>query len=65
MVPCGKNCSAYCEGCHKECVKWGEYQTRLRAERQAKKDYLKYYNELCGAVTRQFRTLGACYGARG
>ena len=65
VLPCGKSCSAYCEGCHKGCAKWGEYQTRLRAERQAKKDYLKYYNELCGAVTRQFRTLGAFCGVRG
>lgn len=64
MLPCGKSCSAYCEGCHKSCARWGDYQARLRAERQAKKDYLKYYNELCGAVTRQFRTLGACCGIR-
>ena len=64
MLPCGKSCSAYCEGCHKSCARWEDYQARLRAERQAKKDYLKYYNELCGAVTRQVRTLGACCGIR-
>ena len=64
MLPCGKDCSAYCEGCHKACGKWGSYQPRPQAERRAKKDYLKYYNELCGAVTRQFRALGAYCGAR-
>ena len=50
MLPCGKDCFAYCEGCHKECAKWGDYQARLRAERQAKKDYLKYYNELLDSI---------------
>lgn len=64
MIPCGKNCPAYREGCHKGCTEWTQVQTRMREERQAKKDYLKYYNELCGAVTRQFRALGAYCGAR-
>ena len=27
--------------------------TRLREERQAKKDYLRFYNELCTQVSRQ------------
>lgn len=64
MIPCQKSCSAYCEGCHKSCAEWRQFQTRLREERQAKKDYLNYYNELCGAVTRQLRAIGAYCGAR-
>ena len=64
VIPCQKSCSTYCEGCHKNCAQWAVFQTRLRAERQAKKDYLKYYNELCGAVTRQFRAIGAYCAAR-
>lgn len=64
VIPCQKSCSAYCEGCHKNCAQWRTFQTRLREERQAKKDYLKYYNELCGAVTRQFRAIGAYCAAR-
>ena len=64
MLPCKQNCQAYHEGCHKSCAGWKERQARLRAERQAKKDYLRYYNELCGSVTRQLRGLGAFCGAR-
>ena len=64
MIPCGKSCPAYREGCHKGCAEWTRLQARMREERQAKRDYLNYYNELCGAVTRQFRALGAYCGAR-
>ena len=60
MIPCQKTCSDYCSGCHKSCVYWSQFQSRMREERQAKKAYLKYYHELCGVLTRQFRTLGAC-----
>ena len=50
VIPCQKSCSAYCEGCHKSCTQWRAFQTRLREERQAKKDYLKYYNELLDSI---------------
>ena len=65
MIPCQKSCSAYCEGCHKSCAEWRQFQTRLREERQAKKDYLNYYNELGGAVPRQPRAIGRFCGPRG
>ena len=59
MLPCQQSCSSYCEGCHKNCLRWAEFQRQKSRERQAKKDYLKYYNELCGAVVRQFSAMGA------
>ena len=64
MIPCQQTCSDYCEGCHKSCARWAEFQRQKCRERQAKKDYLKYYNELCGAVSRQFRAIGAVCMAR-
>ena len=64
MIPCQQTCSSYCEGCHKSCAQWADFQRQKSRERQAKKDYLKYYNELCGAVARQFRAIGAVYMAR-
>ncbi|MEQ2457224.1 hypothetical protein [Flavonifractor hominis] len=57
MLPCQNGCSAYCSGCHKNCGQWREFQARQAIQRQAKKNYLRYYNELCAAVTRQFRML--------
>lgn len=64
MIPCQQTCSSYCEGCHKSCARWADFQQQKSRERQAKKDYLKYYNELCGAVARQFRAIGAVYMTR-
>ena len=64
MIPCQKSCSAYCEGCHKSCAEWRQFQTRLREERQAKKDYLNYYNELWGAIPAQCRAMEAYGGPR-
>ena len=64
MIPCQHTCSSYCEGCHKSCAQWANFQQQKSRERQAKKDYLKYYNELCGAVARQFKAIGAVYMAR-
>ncbi|MBM6925558.1 hypothetical protein [Pseudoflavonifractor phocaeensis] len=59
MMPCQKTCADYQPGCHKSCARWTAFQMEKSRERQAKKDYLKYYNELCGAVARQFRAIGA------
>ena len=64
MIPCQQGCASYCEGCHKSCVRWAEFQRQKSRERQAKKDYLKYYNELCGSVARTYRAIGAVYMAR-
>ncbi len=59
MIPCQSTCSDYCEGCHKNCTRWADFQQQKSRERQAKKDYLKYYNELCGSISRQYRAIGA------
>lgn len=61
MLPCQPGCPSYCEGCHKACLRWQEFQTRQREQRQAKKHYLHYYNELCSCMTRQLRTISVPY----
>ena len=47
MIPCKTGCDHYCEGCHKTCPAWKELQQRFSLERQKKKNYLNYYNDLC------------------
>lgn len=54
MIPCQATCSRYCEGCHKNCAKWRLLQAKNHLERQRKKDYLDYYNQINSAVLRQF-----------
>ena len=60
MLPCQMDCPVYREGCHKTCLRWKEFQQEQRSRRQAKKDYLKFYNELCISVTRQLSAMGTC-----
>ena len=55
MIPCKTGCDHYCEGCHKTCPAWKELQQRFSLERQKKKNYLNYYNDLCSTVVRQCR----------
>lgn len=55
MIPCKNGCDHYCEGCHKTCPAWKELQQRFSLERQKKKNYLNYYNDLCSTVVRQCR----------
>ena len=50
MLPCQNQCASYHEGCHKTCAWWRAFQEGQRAQRQAKKAYLKYYGELCAAI---------------
>lgn len=54
-IPCKTGCDHYCEGCHKTCPAWKELQQRFSLERQKKKNYLNYYNDLCSTVVRQCR----------
>lgn len=64
MLPCRSGCTAYCDGCHKSCARWQEFQARQREQRQAKKDYLAHYNEVCACMTRQLRAISVpfrCY----
>ena len=57
MLPCQKTCPSYREGCHKTCANWQARQGALREERQRKRAYLDYYNELCRTVVRQCRAM--------
>ena len=57
MIPCTSTCHRYREGCHKTCAKWRLLQAKNRLERQRKKDYLQYYNQVNSTVLRQFRSL--------
>ena len=50
MIPCSSTCDRYCEGCHKTCAKWRLLQAKNRLERQRKKDYLQYYNQVNSTV---------------
>ena len=38
-------------------LEWKLLQDRQRVQRQQKKAYLDYYNDLCLTMTRQFRSL--------
>ena len=62
MLPCQTACPNHQEGCHKECVRWKEFQVQQEIQRRKKKDYLKFYNELCSTVARQFPALGYSVG---
>ena len=57
MLPCQGTCPNYQPGCHKCCAEWKLLQDRQRVQRQQKKAYLDYYNDLCLTMTRQFRSL--------
>ena len=57
MIPCQATCGRSCEGCHKNCAKWKLLQAKNRQERQRKKDYLHYYNQLNSVVLRQFLSM--------
>ena len=57
MLPCQSSCPSFCQGCHKTCGRWKEFQLQQRAQRQAKKDYLAFYNSLCKQVVRQYRAM--------
>lgn len=60
MLPCQGTCPHYHAGCHKSCEDWKLLQERQRVQRQQKKAYLDYYNDLCLTMTRQFRSLSPC-----
>ena len=57
MLPCRPGCPFYQEGCHKTCAQWQLFQEKQQAQRQAKKQYLQFYNDLCAQVVRQCRAI--------
>lgn len=62
MLPCQTGCPGHREGCHKDCARWKEFQIQQQLQRQKKKDYLKFYNDLCSTVARQCIALGYSVG---
>ncbi|WP_367925882.1 hypothetical protein [uncultured Ruthenibacterium sp.] len=56
MIPCRSHCDHYHENCHKDCAVWKELQRQNRLERQRKKAYLAYYNDLYDTIIRQCYT---------
>ena len=57
MLPCQTGCPPYRKGCHTTCPQWRLFQEEQRAQRQAKKQYLQFYNALCAQVVRQCRAI--------
>ena len=57
MIPCQKTCDHYCPGCHLSCRDWAEFLEAQAFQHQLKKQYLRFYTELCASRTRQFRQL--------
>ena len=43
MMPCQKDCAAYCKGCHKT----RELQQRQHEDQQRRKEYLRRANDAC------------------
>ena len=64
MLPCQNQCASYHEGCHKTCAWWSAFQEQQRAQRQAKKAYLKYYGDLCADTLRRLAAMQARYQPR-
>ena len=62
MLPCQTGCPGHREGCHKDCARWKEFQAQQQLQRKKKKDYLKFYNDLCSTVARQCIALGYSVG---
>ena len=48
--------------CQTGCARWKEFQAQQQLQRQKKKDYLKFYNDLCSTVARQCIALGYSVG---
>ena len=54
MIPCQATCGRYCEGCHKNFASGLHMQAKNRMDRQKKKVYLDYYNQLNSVMLHQF-----------
>ena len=62
MLPCQKNCHAYCPGCHKSCPHFRAMQEQQRLDLARKKEYLRRADESCRAVLHQCRAAGGYLG---
>ena len=57
MLPCRSGCPSYHEGCHKDLCQLAAVPGGTNAQRQAKKQYLQFYNTLSAQVVRQYRAI--------
>lgn len=64
MLPCQATCSNFQNGCHKACPRWKLLQDEQRSQRQAKKQYLRFYSTQCALIIHQFEAMQARYPAR-
>lgn len=64
MLPCQTGCPDYREGCHKSCSRWTVLQNEQRDQRQAKKQYLRFYGAQCTQMIQQFESMQVRYPAR-
>ena len=62
MLPCQKNCHAYCPGCHKSCPHFRAMQEQQHRDLARKKEYLRRADESCRAVLHQCRAAGGYLG---
>ena len=62
MLPCQKNCHAYCTGCHKSCPHFRAMQEQQHRDLIRKKEYLRRADESCRAVLHQCRAAGGYLG---
>lgn len=62
MLPCQKNCHAYCPGCHKSCPHFRAMQEQQRRDLARKKEYLRRADESCRTVLHQCRAAGGYLG---
>ena len=62
MLPCQKNCHAYCPGCHKSCPHFRAMQEQQHRDLIRKKEYLRRADESCRVVLHQCRAAGGYLG---
>ena len=62
MLPCQKNCHAYCPGCHKSCPHFRAMQEQQHRDLIRKKEYLRRADESCRTVLHQCRAAGGYLG---
>ena len=65
MLPCQKNCHAYCPGCHKSCPHFRAMKEKESSDLDGKTEYLRRADESCRAVLLQRRVAGGFVGSLG
>ena len=57
MLPCQNHCPHFFFFFYKNCAAWKEFQAQQAAQRQAKKQYLKFYDTLCTQIIHQYQAM--------